>query len=78
MAYEEFFTAAHLAAQVLFFIFCKDIYWREKSFGQRLKFGLLGGNLCLWGPERFFSVVRNADCTNAFPGRAEFIDGKEQ
>ncbi len=33
------------------------VAWREKSFGQRLKFGLLGGNLCLWGPERFFSFV---------------------
>ncbi|MDT8302974.1 MAG: hypothetical protein RQ760_15950, partial [Sedimentisphaerales bacterium] len=44
------------------------------SFGQRLKFGLLGGNLCLWGPERFFSVVRNADCTYAFPGRAVFSE----
>ena len=29
--------------------------------------------MCLWGPERFFSVVRNADYTNAFPGRAVFF-----
>ena len=32
--------------------------------------GCLGGNLCLWGPERFFSVVRNTESTYAFSGRA--------
>jgi len=36
---------------------------REKSFGQRPKFGQAGGNLSLWGPERFFLVARNAKCT---------------
>ena len=34
--------------------------------------GCLGGNLCLWGPERFFSVVRNTESTYAFSGRADF------
>jgi len=29
-----------------------------------------GGNLCLWGPERFFSIVRNAQYTYPLFGRA--------
>ncbi len=29
---------------------------REKSFGQMAKLGRQGGNLDIWGPERFFSV----------------------
>jgi len=42
---------------------------REKSFGQRLKFGQVGGNLCLWGPERFFSGVLNLESTYPLFGR---------
>jgi len=43
---------------------------REKSFGQRRKFGQAGGNFRLWEPERFFSVVTNIECTCALFGRA--------
>jgi hypothetical protein len=46
---------------------------REKSFGQRLKFGQAGGNLCLWGPERFFSGVPDPESTYPLFGRAEKI-----
>jgi len=42
---------------------------REKSFGQRPKFGQVGGNLSLWGPERFFLVAMNAKCTYSLSGR---------
>jgi len=34
--------------------------------------GWQGGNLRLWGPERFFSVFRNAECTYPLSARAEF------
>jgi len=35
-----------------------------------IKEGLTEGNLCLWGPERFFSIVRNAQYTYPLFGRA--------
>ena len=41
---------------------------REESFGQRLRLAHEGGNLCLWGPERFFSVVPKARFTYALLG----------
>ena len=47
------------------------IVLREKSFGQRRKFGQAGGNFRLWGPERFFSVVPNIECTCALYGRTK-------
>ena len=54
----------------------RRIWLREKSFGQRLKFGAQGGNLCLWGPERFFSVIRYANLTYPFPGCARIFSSR--
>jgi len=38
----------------------RKIVWAEaQTWGRR------GGDLCLWGPERVFSLVRNAQCTHS-------------
>ena len=55
---------------------------REESFGQRPRFGRPGGNLSLWGPERFFSVTAGAQGPCVLSERAKiaaktkiFLDG---
>ena len=40
-----------------------ELSGEKNRLGRGSDLGHVGGNLCLWGPERFFSVVRNADCT---------------
>ena len=50
------------------------IVLREKPFGQRRKFGQAGGNFRLWGPERFFSVAPNIECTYALYGRTQITN----
>jgi len=44
----------------------RKIVWAEAQI-----WGRWGGNLCLWGPERFFSIVRNAQYTYPLFGRAQ-------
>ena len=45
-----------------------ELFGEKNRLGRGSDLGHLGGNLCLWGPERFFSVVRNADCTYSLFG----------
>jgi hypothetical protein len=55
----------------------KSVPWvllREKSFGQRRKFGQAGGNLRIWSNEQFFSVVTNIECTCALYGRKTLVE----
>ena len=40
--------------------------------------GQAGGNLCLWGPERFFSIVRNAQYNYPLFGRTRIYQRKMQ
>ncbi len=48
--------------------------FREKNRLPRgSNLGQAGGNLCLWGPERFFSIVRNAQYTYPLFARALFF-----
>jgi hypothetical protein len=47
-----------------------ELFGEKNRLGRGSDLGHVGGNLCLWGPERFFSVVRNADCTYSLFGRA--------
>ena len=45
----------HFLAKGANCLFCKcQLVLDKKSFGQRAKLGLPGGNFALWGPERFF------------------------
>ena len=46
------------------------VAWREKSFGQRLKFGLSGGKFVPLGPRTIFLGRPNIECTYALFGRA--------
>ncbi len=50
-----------------------ELSGEKNRLGRGSDLGYVGGNLCLWGPERFFSVVRNADCTYSLFGRAKKI-----
>jgi hypothetical protein len=49
-----------------------ELSGEKNRLGRGSDLGHVGGNLCLWGPERFFSVVRNADCTYSLFGRTIF------
>ncbi len=37
-----------------------ELFGEKNRLGRGSNLGQAGGNLCLWGPERFFSIVRNA------------------
>ncbi len=50
-----------------------ELYREKNRLPRGSDLGHVGGNLCLWGPERFFSVVRNADCTYSLFGRARYL-----
>ncbi|MBN2272040.1 MAG: hypothetical protein JXN61_15605 [Sedimentisphaerales bacterium] len=43
----------------------------KNRLGRGSNLGYLGGNLCLWAPERFFSVFRAAKYTYALSGCTE-------
>jgi len=45
-------------------------FGEKNRLGRGSNLGQAGGNLCLWGPERFFSIVRNAQYTYPLFGRA--------
>jgi len=47
-----------------------ELFGEKNRLGRGSDLGHVGGNLCLWGPERFFSVVRNAQYTYPLFGRA--------
>ena len=48
-----------------------ELFGEKNRLGRGSNLGQAGGNLCLWGPERFFSIVRNAQYTYPLFGRAE-------
>jgi hypothetical protein len=43
-----------------------ELFGEKNRLGRGSNLGQAGGNLCLWGPERFFSIVRNARSTRNF------------
>ncbi len=47
-----------------------ELFGEKNRLGRGSNLGQAGGNLCLWGPERFFSIVRNAKYTYPLFGRA--------
>ena len=47
-----------------------ELFGEKNRLGRGSNLGQAGGNLCLWGPERFFSIVRNAQYTYPLFGRA--------
>ena len=48
-----------------------DLFGEKNRLGRGSNLGQAGGNLCLWGPERFFSIVRNAQYNYPLFGRTE-------
>jgi len=46
-----------------------ELFGEKNRLGRGSNLGQAGGNLCLWGPERFFSIVRNAQYTYPLFGR---------
>jgi len=46
-----------------------ELFGEKNHLGRGSNLGQAGGNLCLWGPERFFSTVRNAQYTYPLFGR---------
>ncbi len=50
-----------------------ELFGEKNRLGRGSNLGQAGGNLCLWGPERFFSIVRNAQYTYPLFGRAIFF-----
>jgi len=48
-----------------------ELFGEKNRLGRGSNLGQAGGNLCLWGPERFFSIVRNAQYTYPLFGRAQ-------
>jgi len=48
-----------------------ELFGEKNRLGRGSNLGWQGGNLCLWGPERFFSVFRNAECTYPLSARAK-------
>ena len=48
-----------------------ELFGEKNRLGRGSNLGQEGGNLCLWGPERFFSIVPNAQYTYPLFGRAE-------
>ncbi len=46
------------------------LFGEKNRLGRGSNLGQAGGNLCLWGPERFFSIVRNAQYIYQLFGRA--------
>jgi len=50
-----------------------ELFGEKNRLGRGSNLGQAGGNLCLWSPERFFSIVRNAQYTYLFFGRALFL-----
>ena len=48
-----------------------ELFGEKNRLGRGSNLGQAGGNLCLWGPERFFSIVRNAQYTYPLFGRAK-------
>ena len=40
-----------------------ELFGEKNRLGRGSNLGQAGGNLCLWGTERFFSIVRNAQYT---------------
>jgi hypothetical protein len=49
-----------------------ELFGEKNRLGRGSNLGQAGGNLCLWGPERFFSTVRNAQYTYPLFGIARF------
>ncbi len=49
-----------------------ELFGEKNRLGRDSNLGQAGGNLCLWGPERFFSIGRNAQYTYPLFGRAIF------
>jgi hypothetical protein len=50
-----------------------ELFGEKNPLGRGSNLGQAGGNLCLSGPERFFSIVRNAQYTYPLFGRAIII-----
>ncbi len=48
-----------------------ELFGEKNRLGRGSNLGQAGGNLCLWGPERFFSIVRNAQYTYTLFGVAQ-------
>jgi hypothetical protein len=40
-----------------------ELFGEKNRLGRGSNLGQAGGNLCRWGPERFFSIARNAQYT---------------
>ncbi len=49
-----------------------ELFGEKNRLGRGSNLGQAGGNFCLWGPERFFSIVRNALYTYPLFGRAKY------
>ncbi len=47
-----------------------ELFGEKNRLGRGSNLGQAGGNLCLWGPERFFSIVRNVKYTYPLFGGA--------
>jgi hypothetical protein len=48
-----------------------ELFGEKNRLGRGSNLGQAGGNLCLWGPERFCSIVRNAKYTYPLFGRVK-------
>jgi len=51
-----------------------ELFGEKNRLGRGSNLGQAGGNLCLWGPERFFSIVRNAQYNYPLFGRTLFFN----
>ena len=49
-----------------------ELFGKKNRLGRGSNLGQAGGNLCLWGPERFFSIVRNAQYKYPLFERAKY------
>ncbi len=47
-----------------------ELFGEKNRLPRGSNLGQAGGNLCLWGPERFFSIVRNAQYIYQLFGKA--------
>jgi len=50
-----------------------ELFGEKNRLGRGSNLGQAGGNLCLLGPERFFSIIRNTQYTYPLFGRALFF-----
>ena len=51
-----------------------ELFGEKNRLPRGSNLGQAGGNLCLWGPERFFSIVRNTQYTYPlFPSAKIFV-----